>query len=106
VADNIHVADSATITFAKACKAWLKHEEGRADSRNRNADLTKGSLAGKQGVAKNHLLPRFGNACNLQLLRHGPLAALQTTGNGHDGMALLNQLYFAIGTAVKLGSDS
>ena len=61
LADNIDVADGATITFAKACKAWLKHEEGRADSRNRNADLTKGSLAAKQGVAKNHLLPFFGN---------------------------------------------
>ena len=58
--DLIHVADGATITFAKACEGWLKHEEGRADSGNRNADLTKGSLAGKQSVAKTHLLPFFG----------------------------------------------
>jgi integrase/transposase-like protein len=60
LADNVHVADRATITFAEVCKRWLKHEEGRADSRNRNADLAKGSLAAKQNVAKNHLLPFFG----------------------------------------------
>jgi integrase len=61
LADLIHNADGATITFGKACEAWLKHEERRADPRNRNADLTKGSLAGKKSVAKTHLLPTFGN---------------------------------------------
>jgi hypothetical protein len=60
LADLIHVGDTASITFGKACEAWLKHEERRADSRNRNADLTKGSLAAKKSVAKNHLLPAFG----------------------------------------------
>jgi integrase len=60
LADLIHVGDTASITFGKACEAWLKHEERRADSRNRNADLTKGSLAAKESVAKNHLLPAFG----------------------------------------------
>jgi hypothetical protein len=40
LSDNIHVSDGATITFAEACKAWLKHEEKRAGSGNRNADLT------------------------------------------------------------------
>ena len=60
LADLIHVGDAASITFGKACEAWLKHEERRADSCNRNADLTKGSLAAKESVAKNHLLPAFG----------------------------------------------
>ena len=35
-------------------------KSGELDSGNRNADLTKGSLAGKQSVAKTHLLPFFG----------------------------------------------
>jgi integrase len=61
IEDNVQVADGATMTFAMACEMWLKNEERRADSGNRNADLTKGSLAGKQSVAKNHLLPYFGN---------------------------------------------
>jgi integrase len=61
LADRIHVADGVKITFAEACKAWLKQEEGRADSSNRNASLTKGSLAAKVSVAKNHLLPFFGS---------------------------------------------
>jgi Phage integrase, N-terminal SAM-like domain len=61
LADNIHVAERGTITFGKLCEAWLRHEEQRADPRNRNADLRKGSLAAKQSVAKNHLLPAFGN---------------------------------------------
>src|SRR5262245_9270554 len=61
LADNIHVAERGTITFGKLCEAWLRHEEQRADPRNRNASLRKGSLAAKQSVAKNHLLPAFGN---------------------------------------------
>ena len=61
LADNIHVAERGTITFGKLCEAWLRHEERRADPRNRNADLRQGSLAAKQSVAKNHLLPAFGN---------------------------------------------
>ena len=54
-----------------ACEMWLKNEERRADSGNRNADLTKGSLAGKQSVAKNHLLPYFGNMRLSKRLKFG-----------------------------------
>ena len=53
--DVIHVADGA-ITFAKACEAWLKHEEGRADSGNRNARIGSNDLG-----AKNQLFDFIGH---------------------------------------------
>jgi hypothetical protein len=47
----------SSVTFEFACAEWLKKEDKRADHKNRNRDLTKGSLYGKQSDAKCHLLP-------------------------------------------------
>ena len=33
--EDVHTADRATITFAKACRAWLDHCESRHRSKNR-----------------------------------------------------------------------
>ena len=60
IEDNVHIAERASVTFGEACEAWLRHEGRRANSGNLNKDLTRGALAGKQSVAKNHLLPHFG----------------------------------------------
>lgn len=59
LADNIHVADRATITFGKACEAWLKDCTQRHESKNR--DLAGLTLRGWTAAARNHVVPRFGN---------------------------------------------
>ena len=55
------VFGKSNVTFAFVCEAWLKRQERRADLSNKNADLTKGSLYGKQSDAKVHLIPFFGS---------------------------------------------
>ena len=55
------IGKRGSVTFEFACAEWLKKEERRADDKNRNRDLTKGSLYGKQGDARCHLLPFFGS---------------------------------------------
>ena len=57
LADNIHVADRATITFGQACEAYLKKCEQRYNSKNRT--LAGNTYHSYLSIAKNHVMPRL-----------------------------------------------
>jgi integrase len=57
--EGVHIADRSTVTFAKACEAYLKWCDERTLSKTRK--LTGATVASYKVMARNAALPWFGN---------------------------------------------